>query len=113
MCIRDRLEGYCDANWVSDNNEFSSTSGYVFTLGGGAISWKSAKQTCIVYSTMESEFIALELVGQEAEWFKGLLADVPLWEKQASPIFLHCDSQVVIGVAHNSVYNGKRKHIRI
>ena len=37
------LEGYCDANWVSDNDEVSSTSGYVFTLGGGAISWKSAK----------------------------------------------------------------------
>ena len=29
------LEGYRDANWVSDNNEINSTSGYVFTLGGG------------------------------------------------------------------------------
>ncbi|KAL0436495.1 UNVERIFIED_CONTAM: Retrovirus-related Pol polyprotein from transposon TNT 1-94 [Sesamum radiatum] len=61
------LEGFCDANWVTDNDEVSSTSGYVFTLGGGAISWKSAKQTCIARSTMESEFIALELAGQEAE----------------------------------------------
>jgi hypothetical protein len=107
------LEGYCDANWVSDNDEVSSTSGYVFTLGGGAISWKSAKQTCIARSTMESEFIALELAGQEAEWLKCLLADVPLWGKQATPISLHCDSQAAIGVAHNSVYNGKRRHIRI
>ncbi|KAL0327851.1 UNVERIFIED_CONTAM: Retrovirus-related Pol polyprotein from transposon TNT 1-94 [Sesamum calycinum] len=41
----------------------NSTSGYVFTLGGGALSWKSAKQTCIARSTMESEFIALELAG--------------------------------------------------
>lgn len=32
------LEGFCDANWVSDNDEISPTSGYVFTLGGGAIS---------------------------------------------------------------------------
>jgi hypothetical protein len=32
------LEGYCDANWISDNDETNSTSGYVFTLGGGAIS---------------------------------------------------------------------------
>jgi len=32
------LEGFCDANWVADNNEVGSTSGYVFTLGGGAIS---------------------------------------------------------------------------
>ncbi|XP_048497862.1 secreted RxLR effector protein 161-like [Beta vulgaris subsp. vulgaris] len=61
------LKGFCDANWVSDNDEISSTNGYVFTLGGGAISWKSSKQTCIARSTMESEFIALELAGQEVE----------------------------------------------
>jgi len=32
------LEGFWDANCVSDNGEVSSTSDYVFTLGGGAIS---------------------------------------------------------------------------
>jgi len=37
------LEGFCDANWIVDNDEVSSTSGYIFTLGGGAISWESAK----------------------------------------------------------------------
>ncbi|KAL0555831.1 hypothetical protein IC582_004332 [Cucumis melo] len=73
------LEGYCDANWVTNNDEVNSTSGYVFLLGGGVISWKSAKQTCIARSTMESEFIALELAGQEVEWIKNLLGDVPLW----------------------------------
>jgi len=62
---------------------------------------------------MESEFIALELAGQEAEWLKILLADVPLWRKQETPISLHCDSQAAIGVAHNIVYNRKRRHICI
>jgi hypothetical protein len=37
------LEGYCDANWISDADEIYATSGYVFSLGGGAISWKSCK----------------------------------------------------------------------
>ena len=73
------LEGFCDANWVADNDEVSSTSGYLFTLGGGGISRKSAKQTCIAHSTMEFEFIALKLAGQEAEWLKGLLIGIPLW----------------------------------
>ncbi|XP_060210825.1 secreted RxLR effector protein 161-like [Lycium barbarum] len=59
------LEGYCDATWISDSDETKSTSGYVFTLGGGAISWKSAKQTIIARSTMESKFVALELAGSE------------------------------------------------
>ena len=62
---------------------------------------------------MESEFIALELAGQEAEWLRNLLADVPLWGRQASPVSLHCDSQAAIGIAKNSVYNGKKRHIRI
>ena len=90
------LEGFCDANWVTDNDEVSSTSGYVFTLGGGAISWKSSKQTCIARSTMESEFIALDLAGQEAEWLRNLLADVPLWGKRYIPVSIHCDSEAAI-----------------
>ncbi|PHU17416.1 Anthranilate synthase alpha subunit 1, chloroplastic [Capsicum chinense] len=57
------LEGYCDANWISNSNETKFTSGYVFTLGGGAVSWRSAKQTIIARSTMKSEFVALELAG--------------------------------------------------
>jgi len=61
---------------------------------------------------MESEFIALELVGQEAEWLKNLLGDIPLWGSFV-PISLHCDSQATIGVAKNYVNNGKRRHIRI
>ena len=48
------LEGYCDANWISEIKDSKSTSGYLFTLGGGAMSWKSSKQTCIARSTMES-----------------------------------------------------------
>ncbi|GJZ44811.1 zinc finger, CCHC-type containing protein [Tanacetum coccineum] len=52
------IEGYSDANWISDIKDSRSTSGYVFTLGGAAISWKSSKQTVIAKSTMESEFMA-------------------------------------------------------
>ena len=54
------LEGYSDDNWISDSNDTKSTSGYVFTLGGAVVSWKSSKKTCIARSTMESEFIALD-----------------------------------------------------
>ena len=37
------IEGYSDANWISDIKDSKSTSGFLFTLGGGAISWKSSK----------------------------------------------------------------------
>ncbi|GJX67500.1 zinc finger, CCHC-type containing protein [Tanacetum coccineum] len=61
------LKGYTDASWISNTEDNSSTSGWVFLLGGGAISWASKKQTCITGSTMESEFVALATAGKEAE----------------------------------------------
>ncbi|XP_075504397.1 secreted RxLR effector protein 161-like [Primulina tabacum] len=93
------LEGYSDANWISDTNDSKSTSGYVFTIGGGAISWKSSKQTCIARSTMESEFIALDKAGEEAEWLRNFLEEIPCWNKPVSSIIIHCDSQSAIGRA--------------
>ena len=107
------LEGYSDANWISDSDEIKSTSGYVFTLAGGAISWKSAKQTIIARSTMESEFIALELAGSEAEWLRNFLANIPLGIKPTPSVSMHCDCQAAIAIAKNRAYNGKNRHIRL
>ncbi|XP_070667839.1 secreted RxLR effector protein 161-like [Malus domestica] len=72
------LEGFTDANWIFDSTDMKSTSGYVFTLGGVAIPWKSSKQTCIARSMMESEFIALDKAREEAEWLRDFLEDVPI-----------------------------------
>ncbi|GKC81000.1 hypothetical protein Tco_1136717 [Tanacetum coccineum] len=64
------LEGYTNANWISNTKDNSSTSGWVFLLGGDAISWASKKQTCITSLIMESEFVALAAAGNETEWSK-------------------------------------------
>ncbi|KAD5317375.1 hypothetical protein E3N88_17321 [Mikania micrantha] len=87
------IEGYSDTNWISDMKDSKSTSGYVFTLGGAAIAWKSSKQTLIARSTMESEFIALDKAGEEAEWLRQFVEDVPRWPKPMSAICIHCDCQ--------------------
>jgi len=85
------LEGHNDANCISDSDETKSTSGYVFTLGGGAITWRSARQTIIARSTMESEFFALKMAGSEAEWLKNFLVNIPLGMKQTPSVSIHCD----------------------
>ena len=79
------LEGYCDADQISDADELYATSGYVFLLGGGAVSQKSYKQTIITKSTMEAELAALDTAGAKAEWLCELLMDLPAVEK---PIWL-------------------------
>ena len=105
------LEGYSDANWISGSDEIKSTSGYIFTLGGGAVSWKSFKQTCIARSTMESELIALEKACTEAEWLRNLLVDIPICTHSPTSVFIHCDCQAAIAKAKSKIYNGKSRHI--
>jgi hypothetical protein len=46
------LEGYNDANWISNIKDSKSTSGYIFILGGATVSWKFPKQVCIIKPTM-------------------------------------------------------------
>jgi hypothetical protein len=60
------LEGYSDSNWISDIDQIYATSGYVFTLGGGAVSWRSCKQTILIKSTMKAELTALVTASTEA-----------------------------------------------
>ncbi|GJW26255.1 zinc finger, CCHC-type containing protein [Tanacetum coccineum] len=62
---------------TEDNS--SLQSGWVFLLGGGAISWASKKQTYITGSTMEYEFVALATAGKEAELLKNSLLEISLW----------------------------------
>ena len=45
------LKRYSDVNWISNSNKTKFTSGYMFTLDGGAVVWKSARQTIIARST--------------------------------------------------------------
>ncbi|KAG8657733.1 hypothetical protein MANES_03G098716v8, partial [Manihot esculenta] len=107
------LEGYSDANWISYSDEIKSTSGYVFTLGGGAITWKSTKQNIIAKSTMDSEFIALELAGTEVEWLRNFLADILLGIKSISSVSMRCDCQTTIAIAKSKTFNGKNRHIHL
>ena len=61
---------------------------------------------------MKFEFIALDKAGEEAEWLRQFLEDIPMWSKPVPPICIHCDSQSAIGRAQSTMYNGKSRHIR-
>ncbi|XP_015160591.1 putative disease resistance protein RGA1 [Solanum tuberosum] len=59
---------------------------------------------------MESEFVALELAGSEAEW---LLAHIPLIKDVLPHVFIHCDCQAAIAIAKNKSYNCKSRHMKL
>ena len=107
------LEGYSNANWISDTDETKDTSGFIYTLAGNVVAWNSTRQTCISRSTMEAEFIALNLTREEADWFRNLLVNIPLWNKSVPVICIHYDSQVVIAKVKFKTYNRKPRHIHL
>jgi hypothetical protein len=86
------LEGYCDASWISDADELYATSGYVFLLEGGTVSWKSFKQTIITKSIMKAELTTLDIAGSEAEWLRDLLMDLSVDGKPILAISMNCDN---------------------
>ena len=67
--------GYTDTDFESDRESRKSTSGYVFTLGGGAISWRSVKQSSIADSTMEAKYISASEATKEVVWLKKFMLD--------------------------------------
>ncbi|XP_077230109.1 uncharacterized protein LOC143863304 [Tasmannia lanceolata] len=105
------LEGFSDADWNTLSEDSKATIGYVFTIGGGAVSWRSKKQTIIAQSTMKSELIALTSACEEATWLKNFLSDIPVWYRPVSAVLIHCDSMTTIGRVHKKYYNGKLRQI--
>ena len=74
------LEGYSDANQISDVNELKATSGYVFLLRDGAISWKSCKQTIYMKSIMKAKLTTLDTTSVEVDRLRELLMDLVVVE---------------------------------
>jgi len=107
----DTILGYVDADWGSDVNDRKSTSGYAFTLSGGAISWSSKKQSAVALSSTEAEYIAGAHAAKEAIWLGRLFAG--LQQPSSFPIPLLIDNQSAIAIAKNPEFHDRTKHIDI
>jgi ATP-binding cassette subfamily B (MDR/TAP) protein 1 len=101
--------GFTDADYAGHADCRKSTSGYVFTFTGGAVSWISRLQKCVALSTTEAEYVAATEACKEALWLSYLVRDLGITEL---PI-LHCDSQSAIMLARNPVFHAKTKHIEV
>ncbi|UYV70127.1 hypothetical protein LAZ67_7001882 [Cordylochernes scorpioides] len=105
------LIGFSDADFAGDLDTRKSTTGYVFMLNNGPISWCSQKQNCVSLSTTESEYIAASKATKEAIWLRQLLRE--LHQEQVKPTTIFCDNQSCIRLVHNPEYHKRTKHIDI
>ena len=74
--IDSRLVGYADAGYLSDPHRPRSQTGYVFTVGDTAISWRSTKQTLVVTSSNHAEILALHEASHECFWLREIMEHI-------------------------------------
>ncbi|KAM7464831.1 hypothetical protein LguiB_012393 [Lonicera macranthoides] len=91
----DSVAGFVDSDYAGDLDKRRSTTGYVFTLASGPVSWRSMLQATSALSTTEAEYMALTEASKEAS------------------ILLRCDSQSALYLAKNQVYHARTKHIDV
>ena len=70
--------GFVDAYWAGDLDQRRSTSGYVFSLFGGAASWMSKRQSVVALSTTEVEYMTTTHARKEAVWLQRLRSSMGL-----------------------------------
>ena len=103
--------GYTYSYFQSDLNFRKSTLGCVFTLGSGAISWRSVKQSCIVDSIMEVEYVVTCEAIKEVVRLKIFLFDLGVVRIEQVPITLFWDNNGVVAQSKDPRNHKKVKHI--
>eukprot|EP00253_Pinus_taeda_P018932 PITA_18932 len=103
------LVGYTDSDWAGSVDDRKSTSGYVFHMGSGAISWDSKTQSIVALSTAEAEYVAAIAAACQAVWMRRMLRSLGQEQTKATVIF--CDNSLAIALSKNSVFHKRTKHI--
>jgi hypothetical protein len=105
--------GYSDADYAGNYTTRRSTSGYLFTLAGGPITWVSKTQRSISTSTTEAEYTALSLATKEAIWIRRFLEQIRYYPTTTDPTTIYGDNQSALTLVKNPEFHSKTKHIDI
>jgi hypothetical protein len=90
------VNGYTDASFQTDVDDSQSQSGFVFTINGGGVSWKSSKQAMMTNSITEAEYIVASESVKEGVWMRRFLIELGVFLIASSPFNLHCDNNRAI-----------------
>jgi len=105
------MSGFTDSDYAGDLDDRRSTSGHVFMMGSGVISWASKKQQVVTLSTTEAEFVAAATSACQAIWLRRILEELQFYQHE--PTVIHCDNSSTIKLSRNPVLHGRSKHIDV
>ena len=94
--------GYSDADFAGCVDSRKSTSGYIFKLADGAVSWRSAKQTLTATSTMEVKFVSCFEASSHGVWLKSFISGLRIVDSISRPLKLYCDNSAALSMAKNN-----------
>jgi hypothetical protein len=80
------IKGYVDASFHIDPDNSKSQTGYVFLVNGGAVSWRSSKQSLVARSTMESEYMAATEAADEVVWLRKFVIELGVFPNMHDPV---------------------------
>ncbi|CAK9829675.1 Retrovirus-related Pol polyprotein from transposon TNT 1-94 [Anthophora retusa] len=105
-----QLIGYTDADYAGCTDTRKSTSGFIFLLNGGAVSWSSQKQRVVALSTTEAEYIAVATGTKEAIWLRRMISELGY---KSDKVAMYVDNQSAIKLTGNPEYHKRTKHIDV
>ena len=108
-----QLVGYSNSDFAVCQDEKKSTTGYIFKLAGGAVSWKSEKQKSIASSSMQAEFVACFSTTTQAIWLRNLIKELTVFDFVDRPIQLYCDNNSAVLFINNNRGLKGSKHMEV
>ena len=105
------IKGYTDSDWVGNQTDRRSTSGYFTFVEGNLVTWRSKKQKVVARSSAEAEYRGMAHGVCELLWVKQVLQDLGI--DYGTSMELHYDNKAVIEIAHNLVQHDRTKHVEV
>ena len=105
------LLAYTDSDYAGDLEDRKSTSGFLFVLSSGAVSWSLKKQPVVTLSTTEAEFITAASCACQAVWLRKMLEKLD--HASAGTTIIYCNNSYTIKLSKNPVIHGRSKHIDV
>ena len=94
--MKNKLVDWVDSDFGSDVDSRKSMTGFLMSLNGGPISWKSSRQGGVTLSSSEAEFVAASQAGQEVVYLRALLRGFGYPQVGATEIWEDNDSCVMM-----------------
>ena len=108
-----QLRGFVDSDFAGCEDSRRSTTGWVFTLAGGPVSWSSQRQKTVATSTMDAEYIAGAEAAKEAVWIRNFINDLRIPGVHIDTVPLYIDNNSALKLTRNPEFHSRSKHIDV